>query len=391
MTHEQAGRLAVEHGGIANEHVSRQTTLIVVGEEGWPLDDDGEPSVKFQQAERWRSEGASIRFLTETEWLKLLGHPQERDEAHRLYTPAMLAQLLDVSVPVIRGWERAGLIRPVKRVYRLPYFDFQEVTSARRLSELMQAGVSRKSLEAGLRRLPSVQRGDNRPLEQLEILARHSRVVVRDRHGLVDPARSQRVFDFEVAAEAPTTPATEQREEEDDLPATIRFEPRKEAVESRTPRDWFDIGCRLYDEGQVQEAVEAYRMSLMSEPRAPETQFHLAECLYRLNNTRGALERYYTTVEQDHEYVEAWTQIGCLHRELGEPQSALVAFEIALDVHAEYPDAHFHKAETLAELGRGDEAIPHWTEYLRQHSRGPSADIARQRLEALDGVPSPGH
>ncbi len=385
MTHDEAARLAVEHGGTPHEHVSRQTTLLVVGEEGWPLDDNGEPSVKFQQAERWRAEGAQIRFLTETEWLKLLGHPQERDEAHRLYTPAMLSQLLDVSVPVIRGWERAGLIRPVKRVYRLPYFDFQEVTSARKLSDLLQAGVSRKSLEEGLQRLPSVQRGDLRPLEQLEILARHCRVVVRDRHGLVDPARNQRVFDFDGCTETPAPETEDETVAEEATPATIRFEPRKEAVEARTSRDWFDVGCRLYDEGRVQEAIEAYRMSLMNEPRAPETQFHLAECLYRLNNTRGALERYYMTVEQDHEYVEAWTQIGCLHRELGEPQSALVAFEIALDVHAEYPDAHFHKAETLAELGRPAEAVPHWTEYLRRHSRGPSADIARQQLEAALG------
>ncbi len=386
MTHEQAGRLAEEHGGIPHEHVSRQTTLLVVGEEGWPLEDNGEPSVKFQQAERWKAEGAAIRFLTETEWLKLLGHPQEQEEAQRLFTPAMLSQLLNVSVAVIRGWERAGLIRPVKRIYRLPYFDFLEVTSARRLTELLQAGVSRKDLEAALRRLPSVQRGSLRPLEQLDILARNARVVIRDRHGLVDPARGQRVFDFdgpppEVDAEIPP--------EEEGLEATVRFEPRKSALEAKTPRDWFLTGCQLYDDERVHEAIEAFRMSLMSEPHSPETHFHLAECLYRLNNPRGALERYYVAIEHDHEYVEAWTQIGCLHRELSEPQSALVAFEIALDVYAEYPDAHFHKAETLAELGRAEDAIPHWNEYLRCHSRGPSAEIARQRLEAL-GADLPG-
>jgi hypothetical protein len=146
MTHEQASQWVEEHGGIAHEHVSRQTTILVVGEEGWPLEDTGEPSVKFEQAERLRAEGASIRFLTESEWLKLLGHAERTDEARRLYTPAMLSQLLNVSVAVIRGWERAGLIRAAKTVYRLPYFEFQEVTSARRLSELLKAGVERKEI-----------------------------------------------------------------------------------------------------------------------------------------------------------------------------------------------------------------------------------------------------
>ncbi|MFO1093740.1 MAG: hypothetical protein U0992_10580 [Planctomycetaceae bacterium] len=136
MTHAQAAELVERHGGMATEHVSRQTTMLVIGEEGWPLDDDGHISVKLQLAQRWRDAGAELRVVNESDWLLLLGLTERRDEIRRLHTPAMLSQLLDVSVHVIRGWERAGLIRPVKRVYRLPYFDFQEVTSARRLSQL---------------------------------------------------------------------------------------------------------------------------------------------------------------------------------------------------------------------------------------------------------------
>jgi hypothetical protein len=49
-------------------------------------------------------------------------------------------------------------------------------------------------------------------------------------------------------------------------------------------------------------------------------------------------------------------------------------------VHPDYPDAHFQKAETLAELGRRGEALPHWRRYLSYDSRGPWADLARQRL-----------
>ena len=167
MTHAQAAELVERHGGMATEHVSRQTTMLVIGEEGWPLDDDGHISVKLQLAQRWRDAGAELRVVNESDWLLLLGLTERRDEIRRLHTPAMLSQLLDVSVHVIRGWERAGLIRPVKRVYRLPYFDFQEVTSARRLSQLLAAGVPRREIEESLSQLPAVLRGDQRPLEQL--------------------------------------------------------------------------------------------------------------------------------------------------------------------------------------------------------------------------------
>ena len=42
MTHRESHiTRVVEHGGNAGEHVSRQTTMLVIGEEGWPLEPDG--------------------------------------------------------------------------------------------------------------------------------------------------------------------------------------------------------------------------------------------------------------------------------------------------------------------------------------------------------------
>src|SRR5579872_6167117 len=53
----------------------------------------------------------------------------------------MLSRMLDISVHEIRRWERTGLIKAVAHVCRLPFFDFQEVAGARRLAELVDAGV----------------------------------------------------------------------------------------------------------------------------------------------------------------------------------------------------------------------------------------------------------
>ncbi|MBT4864132.1 MAG: GlcNAc transferase, partial [Planctomycetaceae bacterium] len=38
MTHRQAFELVEEHGGGPTTHVNRQTTMLVIGEEGWPLE-----------------------------------------------------------------------------------------------------------------------------------------------------------------------------------------------------------------------------------------------------------------------------------------------------------------------------------------------------------------
>lgn len=375
MTHRQAMDLVEEHGGTSSQHVSHQTTLLVMGEEGWPLEADGKISVKLDQAQQLIDKGESVRIVSESEWLTMLGiEPRERQQ-QQLYTPAMLSQLLDISVHEIRRWERAGLIKPAKKVYRLPYFDFQEVTGARRLYELAQSGVAFEELAAGLERLRTVLPNIDRPLAQLEVLARGSHLVYRDPAGLVEPTTGQRVFDFEPQAEA-------------DESSTIPFQAIAEVDEGQsvpdrkewTAREWFQEGCHLADDNEVDAAVEAFRLALIEDVYNPAYHFHLADVLYRQGSTEAAIERYYMTVELDHNYLEAWTQLGCLLDQVGRVRASQESFRIAIDLHPEYPDAHFHLAELLERLNLRDEAAEHWRCYLRYDQRGPWAELARQRL-----------
>ena len=380
MTHRQAQQLVAEHGGMAIPHVNRQLTILVIGEEGWPLEPDGRASQKLQQVTAWRQEGCDIRLLNESEWLHLLGLSENRQEVHRLHTPAMLSQLLDVSVGTIRRWERMGLIKPARKVYRLPYFDFQEVTGARRIIELLEAGVSPSKIEAGLKQLDGLLQGIHRPLVQLDILAHGSRMLYRDSNSLVEPVTGQRCFDFDSPLEIDESPG----DHAFSLGASPgELEPHSVKNDIRlhwSVDEWFHEGCRLLDDNQISEAVEAFRMCLMENPGESETNFFLAEALYRLGNTPGALERYYAAVEADRDYIESWTQIGCVHAEQEEFDSALDAFKIALDMHPDYPEAHLHRAEVLHQLGRTAEAVSHWQIYLKFVDRGPWADNARQRL-----------
>jgi hypothetical protein len=374
MTHKDAHARTMECGGSAAEHVSRQTTMLVIGEEGWPLEEDGSPSVKLQHAERLRAEGLDIRIVSESDWLSFVGLDGRRGELHRRCTPAMLSQMLKVSVHQIRRWERMGLIKAISHVCRLPFFDFQEVASARRLAELVDAGVSVREIQASLARLEHVVGVGARPLAQLEILASDHHLLYRDERGLLRTAGGQRLFEFA------GPPRAAQSEEEPVVVSTDQPEDRSRW----TAHDWFEEGRRLADEGELADAVEALRMSLMEDADAPDVQFHLAEALYRQGNVPGALERYHVAAELDHHYIEAWTQIGCLHAEQGQLAPAIDAFDIALDIHADYPDAHLHKAEALHQAGQTAEAVVHWRKYLEFDQTGPWAEAARKRLEALE-------
>ena len=394
MTHRQASDLVVENGGSSSAHMSGHVTMLVVGEEGWPLDEEGKASVKLEQAVELINSGVPLQILKESEWLRLLGLEHRERDVHRLFTPAMLQQKLDIPVGVVRRWERLGLIEPVQRVFRLPYFDFQEVAAVRRLQEMLKSGIPRDRIEqslSGLRQLlPSV----DRPLAQLEILARDSRIVFRDEKGLVEARTGQRMIDFEpeltvdslddsVAAdgddltESGSTAAAR---------STIPL-PSFGVVSETSPahwnaEEWFDHGCGLLGDDEIPEAIEAFRMALVLCPDDAEIHFYLASALYRTGNFGGAMERYHVAVELDHEYIEAWTQLGCLRFETGDSEAAVEAFDIALTCHADYPDAVYHKATVLADLGRSDEAVVLWKQYLDFDQDGPWADAVRERLES---------
>ena len=235
---------------------------------------DGLPSVAGT-VRQLHDKGETVRSFR-VQWLKLLGiEPPER-KTLQLYTPAMLCQLLNVSVHEIRRWERVGLIKPVKKVFRLPYFDFEEVASARRLCHLVSTGVKADQIAASLERLHSLLPNVVRPVDQLEVLARGTNgVVFRDESGLIETT-GQRLFDFD-----PPSPQTD----DDEGPSTIPIRPApsidSENDQHRTADEWFHEGCRLLECNDIDSAVEALRLAVMNDPLNPQYHFSLADGLYR--------------------------------------------------------------------------------------------------------------
>lgn len=380
MTHAQAHELVVQNGGEATGHISRQSTLLVVGEEGWPLEDDGKPSVKLQLAIQFAKEGHNLRTIKESEWLQLIGFETERDDIHHLYTPATISRLVGVSVHVVRGWERVGLIIPAKKVYRLPYFGFQEVTRARKLAELHNAGIDRNEIIGSLLNLRQLLHDADWPFDKFDILADGKHLLVRDDHSPIDPRSRQRMFEFE-AEQSDAGPSDSGMK----FLTVVFAQPEIGTEVERTATDWFIEGCRLAEDDHLDAAVAAFRESLATHPHDSESHFHLADCLYRLGKPNAALERYYAAVENDPNYLEAWTQIGCLLAEGNQCEQAIAAFDQALLLH-DFAEAHIQKAEVLHQFHRTAEAIPHWEAYLELEFNGPWADVAKQRIADVESM-----
>jgi len=387
MAKRDAAQLARRHGAVVVEKPDASTNLIVVGEEELVVPGAGGLE-QWLDGSTWAAvEQGQTEVITETELWQQLGLVDGQQEIQKLYTPAMLAELLGVSVSVIRRWHRRGLIVPVREVRRLPYFDFQEVATARRLAELLAAGVSPKQIEKKLADLAHYLPGVKRPLAQLSVIIEGKDILLRQGDGLIEPGGQLR-FDFE----APAKPAEDQADATAAVPtgadeaaalardATLSLaQPDVHALPA-SAEQLYQLALDLEEEGHLAEAVEMYRATLAAAGPTPEVCFQLAELLYRIGDLSAARERYYMAIELDEDYVEARANLGCVLAETGQPELAVAAFEGALAYHHDYADAHYHLARTLDELDRGGEATSHWQTFLNLAPDSPWAEEARRRL-----------
>ena len=377
LTRREAQQLVRQQGGVPVDDAARGADLIVIGADELPL---GEHDELLDEATRVAAAEGRLEVITETQLWQRLGLVEGEQHVRRLYTPAMLAELLHVPVATIRRWHRRGLIVPAREVHRLPYFDFREVATARRLAELVAAGASPAAIEKKLAELARYVPSVDRPLAQLSVIVEGRQILLRQGEGLIEPG-GQRRIDFGALESSPDDSFTQDSESH---PATVAFQSPRDSLatlENATPAEMLRLAATWEDEGQLPDAIELYRAALAAGGPKAEVCFQLAELLYRTGDLAAARERYYMAIELDEDYVEARANLGCLLAELGQLDLAVAAFEGALRFHRDYPDAHYHLAKALDELNQPDAAEPHWRAFVALAPDNPWADEARSRLD----------
>jgi tetratricopeptide (TPR) repeat protein len=360
MTRARAAVLVREHGGAWSPAVTRDTSFLVVGQDGWPLDHKGRLTSKLQKARRL----PRVRVIGEAD---LLARLRLEPVASRLAI-TQVSRALHISGDAIRRWVDLGLLQPAETCQGVHYFDFRQASWARTLCEFASAGVSiqriKRSLEQLRRWLPDVQE----PLDQLAVLEKDGRLLVRLQDEQLADASGQLQLDFGQPPEA----------------SALRLEsaPAARFRETDKAANWFARACRAEDEGNWAETVWAYRQALQAGGSDAALAFNLANALYALGNKQQAAERYRQSIEIDPTLTEAWNNLGNVLAELHEYPEAIEALETALRLDPSYSDAHYNLADVLEEAGRSEEASTHWRAYLRWQPQGPWAAYARRRLDA---------
>jgi tetratricopeptide (TPR) repeat protein len=376
MTRREATQLVRNHDGIPVERSTSEVDLIIIGAEQLPI--DVAESILHESIRDLASTG-QIEIIAEGELWERLGLVEQQHYVKQLYTPAMLADLLKVSISTVRRWHRMGLIQPVQVVHRLPYFDFQEVQTARQLARWIDEGAKPAAIQHQLSLFAQwLPRGD-RSMAQLDIILEGRRLLLRKGEGLIE-ADGQLRIDFEAFEDKPdevSEAGPPVLSLADHQPSLTGFDPSDPNVSQNA---MLDRAQTLEGEGHLREAIEWYRVILAKFGPTAELHFQLAELLYREGDIEAARERYYAAIEVDDEYVEARANLGCVLQETGRSDLAIAAFRGALALYEEYADVHYHLARILDEVGHRTEATEHWLRFTHLAPQSPWIGEALDRL-----------
>ncbi len=312
-------------------------------------------------------------------------------EGEQLYSPAMLAELLHISVRLVRRWQRAGLLEPTATVMQVPHFSFSQITIAKRLVHWMKQGATVQSIQ---HQLAMIRERLHAPasLDSLPIVVIGKRLVLCQGETVME-ATGQFHFGFDEQVE----------EEEEQRPATIKFERAARsviqplAVKHTQPHALAESSNQLAslehlveqavvaeDADDYDAAIEWYRCALAVHGPNPDICFQLAELLYRQGDLPAARERYFMALELDPGLVEAQANLGCVLAECGQFELAIAAFEGALQQFHDYADVHFHLARVLDDMGQTVRATEHWQRFLDLAPASPWAEEAAQRVHQSD-------
>jgi len=336
MTRAEAFEVVRQRGGTPCSAVTKGTNLLIAGELGWPLLDDGRPSNKLSRANAY-----SIPVASERRFLEWIGKAIP-DSVHKTYSADQLAALSKLSSGMIQELAQLGLLDE-----RGGCFGFRDLASARQIAKLLADGARLSEITRAVSQirkwLPEVGLANVRlhpgPQYSLEV----------EQPGGRTNQRGQFVLAVDQSQNNP-----------DDL-----FEQAQSAEEA----------------GDIAEAERLYRILMKSDPTDAAAPFNLGNLLRASARNVEAEAAIRAATRANPTFADAWYNLSDLLDEQGRTQAAIECLRTALRVAPGYVDAMFNLALLLQRTSRYAEAADYWRHYLANDRQSEWAARARRSLK----------
>ena len=160
----------------------------------------------------------------------------------------------------------------------------------------------------------------------------------------------------------------------------FEFYQRAVAVAPHFARARIGLGSVALELNRLGVAEEALKQAVALGGTYPDLHFNLGVMAEQRGQRAVALREYRAEVAAYPGSLGAWVNLGLLEREGGRVDAALAAFERAANAKADAIEGPFLLAETLASLGRREQAERWALEALRRHPNEPRAEQLLQRI-----------
>jgi tetratricopeptide (TPR) repeat protein len=336
MTRAEAFEAVRQRGGTPSPAVTKGTNLLIVGELGWPLLDDGRPSNKLSRANAY-----GIPVANERRFLEWIGKAIP-GSVHKTYSADQLATLSKLSSGMIQELAQLSLLDE-----RGGHFGFRDLASARQIAKLLADGV----------RLSEIIRAVSQIRKWLpEVGLANVRLHPGSHYGLEveqPGGRTDQHGQFVLAVD-------QSQNNPDDL-----FEQAQSAEEAQ----------------DIAEAERLYRILMKSDPTDAAAPFNLGNLLRVSGRYVEAEAALRAATRADRTFADAWYNLSDLLDEQGRVEAAIDCLRTVLRVAPDYLDAMFNLALLLQRTSQYAEAADYWRHYLANDRQSEWAARARRSLK----------
>jgi tetratricopeptide (TPR) repeat protein len=336
MKRAEAFDLVRRRGGTPRQGVTRNTGVLIVGELGWPLLDDGRPSNSLAQARTY-----GVPIASERQFLAWTGKTGGVEQT-KTYTGDQLAALSKMPREVVDQLAMFGLIEPVGHLY-----GFRDLAAARQVAALLASGTK---LSAITRSLNDIRKWlPEAHLSNLRLF----------------PESADSILIEQVQGRA-------DRNGQFVLPVT---------ASDGDPDTLFEQAQAAEAAGDAAAAERIYRRLIKLDGADPAAPFNLGNLLRSLGRTVEAEASYRVATMADPEYAAAWYNLADVLDGQGRTQEAVSCLERALAAEPSHADAAFNLAMLLQRLESYPQAAAWWKRYLVLDNSSPWAGRARRSLK----------
>jgi tetratricopeptide (TPR) repeat protein len=336
MSRAEAFAVVRQHGGTPNAGVTKRTKVLVVGELGWPLLDDGRPSNKLTQANAY-----GIPIVSERRFLEWIGVAVP-NQVHTAYSTDQLAVLSKMSEGMVRELAQLGLLEE-----RDGRFGFRDLASARQIAKLLVDGVKLSEI---IRSVNAIKKWmPNAGLANVRLHADALCDIQVEQPG----GRTDKHGQFVLSVD-------QVRDDPDEL---------------------FDRAHSAEQTGDVAEAERLYGLLMKSDPTDASAPFNLGNMLRAAGRTVEAESALRFATRANPTFAEAWYNLADLLDDQGRSEAAIECLRKALSAAPGYGDAIFNLALLLQRKSKYAEAAEYWRHYLVGDSQSEWASRARRSLK----------